>query len=179
VSNAHLKIFLSSYRRSLGKIELFITRAIGMDKTLYEKDYYLWIEKTVSLLENHRFSDLDLENLIEEVRDMGKSQQHSLESYLSHLIEHLLKIKYWESEKAYNVNHWKGEITNFRFRLSKLLKVSPSLRPYLESIFEEYYLAALRSLCRRMGVKIGTLPTESIFTLEQALDDNWFPDVEN
>ena len=49
-----------------------------MDKTLYEQDYYLWIEKTISLLENHRFSDLDLENLIEEIKSMSISQQKAL-----------------------------------------------------------------------------------------------------
>ncbi|MDJ0558240.1 MAG: DUF29 family protein, partial [Microcystis sp. M53599_WE4] len=27
-----------------------------MENNLYEKDYYLWLEKTISLLENHRFS---------------------------------------------------------------------------------------------------------------------------
>ena len=35
-----------------------------MEKNLYEKDYYLWLDKTINLLENHQFSDLDLENLI-------------------------------------------------------------------------------------------------------------------
>jgi hypothetical protein len=39
-----------------------------MEKNLYEKDYYLWIDKTIFLLENHQFSELDLENLIEEIK---------------------------------------------------------------------------------------------------------------
>ncbi|MCA2896977.1 DUF29 family protein, partial [Microcystis sp. M039S1] len=46
-----------------------------MEKNLYEKDYYLWLEKTISLLENHQFSDLDLENLIDEISSMGKSEK--------------------------------------------------------------------------------------------------------
>ncbi|REJ57890.1 MAG: DUF29 family protein [Microcystis aeruginosa DA14] len=28
-----------------------------METNLYEHDYYLWIEKTISLLENHQFSE--------------------------------------------------------------------------------------------------------------------------
>jgi hypothetical protein len=43
----------------------------AMDKTLYEQDYYLWIEKTIHLLENNQFSELDLDNLIEEIKSMG------------------------------------------------------------------------------------------------------------
>jgi Domain of unknown function DUF29 len=79
-----------------------------MDKTLYEQDYYLWLEKTVELLENKQFSDLDFLNLIEEISDMGKSQKHSVKSYLTQLLEHLLKLAYWESERKYNANYWKG-----------------------------------------------------------------------
>ncbi|TRV49686.1 MAG: DUF29 family protein [Microcystis panniformis Mp_MB_F_20051200_S9] len=28
-----------------------------MEKNLYEKDYYLWLDKTISLLENRQFSE--------------------------------------------------------------------------------------------------------------------------
>jgi hypothetical protein len=147
-----------------------------MDKTLYEQDYYLWIEKTIHLLETNQFSDLDLDNLIEEISDMGKSQRQSLKSYLTRLLEHLLKLAYWQSERKYNANHWGGEISNFRFELSELLIDSPSLKPYIEEIFDKCYQAALRSLSQRMGVQINTLPTEKIFTLAQALDEDWFPE---
>ncbi|MFM7787090.1 MAG: DUF29 domain-containing protein, partial [Microcystis panniformis] len=85
-----------------------------MKNDLYEQDYYLWIEETISLLENHQFSDLDLDNLIEEISDMGKSQQQSLKSYLTRLLEHLLKLAYWQSELEYNQRGWKNEIRNFR-----------------------------------------------------------------
>jgi hypothetical protein len=48
-----------------------------MERNLYEQDYYLWLEKTISLLENHQFSDLDLDNLIEEIKDMSKENVRS------------------------------------------------------------------------------------------------------
>ena len=84
-----------------------------MEKNLYEKDYYLWLEKTINLLENNQFSDLDLENLIEEISSIGKSEKRSLESYLTRLLEHLLKLGYWQSELEYNQRGWKNEIRNF------------------------------------------------------------------
>jgi hypothetical protein len=150
-----------------------------METNLYDKDYYLWLEKTISLLENRQFSDLDLENLIEEISDMGKSQRHSLESYLINILEHLLKLTYWESERQYNANHWKGEINNFRFRLSKIIADSPSLKPYLESIFAESYQVSLQSVAYKMGVTINILPAEKIITVGQVLDNNWFPEIDN
>ncbi|NCQ94726.1 MAG: DUF29 domain-containing protein [Microcystis wesenbergii Mw_QC_S_20081001_S30D] len=86
-----------------------------MEKNLYEKDYYLWLDKTINLLENHQFSELDLENLIEEISSMGKSEKRSLESYLTRLLEHLLKLVYWQSELEYNQRGWKNEMGASQF----------------------------------------------------------------
>jgi hypothetical protein len=146
-----------------------------MDTTLYDKDHSLWIEKTVSLLENRQFSELDLDNLIEEIRSMSISEKRSLKSLLTRILEHLLKLAYWESEREYKANHWKGEITTFRFDLSEILVDNLGLKSYLRNNFVKCYQVALRSVSRRMGVRIGTLSTEPILILEQALDDNWFP----
>ena len=62
-----------------------------MENNLYEKDYYLWLEKTISLLENRHFSDLDLENLIDEIKTMSISQQKALKSNLIVILWHLIK----------------------------------------------------------------------------------------
>jgi mRNA-degrading endonuclease YafQ of YafQ-DinJ toxin-antitoxin module len=51
--------------------------------SLYDQDFMLWIENTVQLLRNQRLTELDLENLIDEVEDMGKNQKHALESNLN------------------------------------------------------------------------------------------------
>ncbi|NCQ91456.1 MAG: DUF29 domain-containing protein [Microcystis aeruginosa LG13-13] len=125
-----------------------------MKSDLYEQDYYLWIEETRSLLENHQFSDLDLDNLIEEISDMGKSQRQSLKSYLTRLLEHLLKLVYWQSELEYNQRGWKNEIRNFRLQIKQIIEDSPSLKPYLSEIFLPCYR-----------------------TIEQALNEDWFPEI--
>ena len=62
-----------------------------MEKNLQEKDYYLWIDKTVHLLKNNQFSDLDLENLIDEIKSMSISQQKALKSNLTVILWHLIK----------------------------------------------------------------------------------------
>ncbi|MTJ11483.1 DUF29 domain-containing protein [Anabaena sp. UHCC 0187] len=40
---------------------------------LYEQDFYAWVEQTADLLKSRNWEILDLENLIEEVVDLGKS----------------------------------------------------------------------------------------------------------
>ena len=63
-------------------------------RELYEQDFYLWVEQAVKLLSENRLSELDRENLIEEIGDMGRSEKLSLESNLEVVLMHLLKYKY-------------------------------------------------------------------------------------
>ncbi|GCA92505.1 MAG: DUF29 domain-containing protein [Microcystis sp. M114S2] len=148
-----------------------------MKSDLYEKDYYLWIEKTISLLENHQFSDLDLDNLIEEISDMGKSQRQSLKSYLTRLLEHLLKLVYWQSELEYNQRGWKNEIRNFRLGIQQIIEDSPSLKPYLAEIFSSCYQNARKLFLDLSGMAENLVGLAPICTIEQALNEDWFPEI--
>ena len=148
-----------------------------MKSDLYEKDYYLWIEKTISLLENHQFSDLDLDNLIEEISSMGKSEKRSLESYLTRLLEHLLKLAYWQSELEYNQRGWKNEIRNFRLRIQQIIEDSPSLKPYLSEIFLPCYQNARKLFLDLSGMAENLVSLAPICPIEQALNEDWFPEI--
>jgi len=148
-----------------------------MKSDLYEKDYYLWIEKTISLLENRQFSDLDLENLIEEISSMGKSEKRSLESYLTRLLEHLLKLVYWQSELEYNQRGWKNEIRNFRRAIKRIIADSPSLQPYLIEIFNNSFQEARISFIELSGMAENLVSLAPICTIEQALNEDWFPEI--
>jgi hypothetical protein len=143
--------------------------------TLYETDYNLWVQEVVKYLKNQEFSRLDLSNLIEEIEDLSERKKRKLESLLTRLFEHLLKFVYWQSEKAYNQNHWKSEIRNFRKQINKELQVSPSLRNYIEEIFGECYRDATELLADLSGLPLETFPTIPFFSLEQVLDESWLP----
>jgi hypothetical protein len=148
-----------------------------MKNDLYEQDYYLWIEETISLLENHQFSDLDLDNLIEEISDMGKSQRQSLKSYLTRLLEHLLKLVYWQSELEYNQRGWKNEIRNFRLQIKQIIEDSPSLKPYLSEIFLPCYQNARKLFLDLSGMAENLVSLDPICTIEQALNEDWLPEI--
>ena len=60
----------------------------------YDRDYALWIQEMVNHLSNRNCQALDWDNLIEEVKSLGKSEQRALRSYLTRLLEHLLKRCY-------------------------------------------------------------------------------------
>jgi len=44
-------------------------------KTLYDTDFVEWTARTAELQREGRFEDIDLENLAEEVEDLGKSER--------------------------------------------------------------------------------------------------------
>jgi hypothetical protein len=148
-----------------------------MEKNLYEQDYYLWLDKTINLLENNQFSDLDLENLIEEISSIGKSEKRSLESYLTRLLEHLLKLVYWQSELEYNQRGWKNEIRNFRLQIQQIIEDSPSLKPYLSEIFSSCYQNARKLFLDLSGMAENLVGLAPICTIEQALNEDWFPEI--
>jgi hypothetical protein len=142
-----------------------------MTKILYETDYNQWVNETVQQLRERQFDGVDWDNLIEEIEDMGKSQKRALESFLTRLVEHLLKLSYWESEKERNSNHWKSEIVNFRYQIHKRLKESPSLRPELESIYAEIFPVAIKAVSQ-----LFPLEKDVYISLEKTLDNDWFPE---
>lgn len=148
-------------------------------QTLYDNDYYLWLDTTVRKLRCADFDTVDWENLIEEIESMGRSEKRALTSLLTRLFEHLLKLTYWESERENNANKWKGEITAFRLQIKKLLKDSPSLKPYLTEIFEECYLDSRKVISQLTGQNLANFPTQSMARIQQVLDENWFPDCQS
>ncbi|MEB3122721.1 MAG: DUF29 domain-containing protein, partial [Snowella sp.] len=57
--------------------------------SLYEQDLLLWTEETIRHLKAKNFDELDLDNLIEEIETLGRSEKKELKSRLLVLFEHL------------------------------------------------------------------------------------------
>ncbi|MFB2877265.1 DUF29 domain-containing protein [Floridanema aerugineum] len=141
-------------------------------KTLYETDGFKWLESTIELLKNRQFNALDLENLIEELEDLGRSEKRTTLSLLRNITEHLLFLQYWEREREYNSNHWKREIYNWRVDLEQQL--TTTLLNYLRENLNLVYQRALKSANLETGDTVE-FPSECPYSLEQLLDLNWFP----
>jgi hypothetical protein len=145
---------------------------------LYDSDYQLWLENTINQLRRGDFQGVDWQNLLEELADLGKSERRALESLLTRLLEHLLKLTYWQSQRDYNQAGWKKEIRNFRIQIKKILKDSPSLKSYLREILQECYLDARNLLIDETQLDASIFPLEVLASLEEILDQNWLPDWE-
>jgi Domain of unknown function DUF29 len=143
--------------------------------TLYDIDYQLWLEQTIAHLKVQDFSQIDLENLIEEIESLGRSEKHAISSYLMRLCEYLLKIKYWESEREMCLRGWKREVINFRLQIQEELEDSPSLRSFLQDAFAKQYKNGRKLFLNASELDAKLIPETPDFTLEQALDEDWLP----
>ena len=59
---------------------------------LYEQDFSLWLAQAVDLLRQGNLTNLDIENLIEEIECMGRSEKQAVKSNLEIILMHLLKF---------------------------------------------------------------------------------------
>jgi hypothetical protein len=89
--------------------------SVAAPKNLYDSDFYLWTQEQSGILEKHRFDDLDIENLLEEIEALGKRDMHSLRSYLIVFFQHLLKLKY---QKMDHTGFGKDRSNTLKIKLS-------------------------------------------------------------
>lgn len=141
-------------------------------KQLYDIDDDEWLEQTINLLKNHQFQQLDLDNLIEELEDLGREKKNAVASLLEQIIRHLLLLQYWTTEAEYNAVHWQEEIYNFRTQLRRT--ITTNLRKYLKDELTSIYQDAL-GFVKIKTTNLVTFPTECPYSLEQLLDRSWLP----
>lgn len=120
-----------------------MTQSVVPD-SLYEQDFALWIDDTVAKLKARDFEQIDLENLIEEIESLGRSDKRELENRLEVLLAHILKRVYIERPNDYR--GWILTIAEQRRQLKRLFKQSPSLKNYFNDVFTEIYEDALESV---------------------------------
>ncbi|MBD2680122.1 MULTISPECIES: DUF29 domain-containing protein [Nostoc] len=139
---------------------------------LYEQDFYLWIQTTAELLKQKNFTQLDLENLIEEIETMGRSEKKALRSNLEVVLMHLLKYKYQPEKRS---GSWQATIREHRKRLREALEESPSLKPYFDEVLGQCYDHAKLLAADETELDVAIFPEQSPFTPEQALDPDFLP----
>jgi hypothetical protein len=142
----------------------------------YNKDFYAWLMNNASLLRQHKFSEVDIEHIAEELESMGKSEKRELTSRLTVLLAHLLK---WKFQSALRSRSWKNTILTQRIDILELLDDSPSLKYELEERVVIAYEKAKLSAEDETGIDKNNFPEICPFTFEQLLKKDYFPEDKN
>jgi hypothetical protein len=147
-------------------------QSVPKTNSLYAQDYHLWLEYTVDLLKNKKFLELELENLIEEIESMGRSEKNALRSNLRVLLMHLLKYKFQPQNRA---NSWLYTIYEHRQRLQEAFVDSPSLKYYYKEVFDSCYQHARKEASIETGLPLSIFPKDYPFSVDETLDSDFFP----
>ena len=147
---------------------------------LYEQDINAWAEGQVFLLKQGLTQALDVEHLIAELEDMGKSSLRELESRFIILIAHLLKWQFQldtltERWKDFEAKIWRNTIIEQRAQLIFLLKKVPSLKRSLQVAMTDAYTDARRLAIRETNFAAETFPADCPYSVEQILDEEFYP----
>lgn len=148
---------------------------IDNNKTLYDQDFYLWIQTTIQHLQERNLEQLDIENLIEEIDSMGRSEKKELKTRLVVLIEHLLKLQYWIEEKDDNAGGWRNTVVEQRRQITYTLADSPSLKAILNDVFLPCYQDAKKDTINKYQLPSNLFPEEPPFSLDQVLNTDFIP----
>ena len=147
---------------------------------LYEHDFSNWTARTADLLRQGRFAELDIEHLIEELDDMGKSQRHELVNRLRVLLAHLLKWQYQHRQLAerwaeFEGKSWRNTIIEQRAALRYLLDKNPGLKAVLADSLLEAYGQATDLAAQESGVSVAAFPLACPYSQGQILDRDFYP----
>jgi Domain of unknown function DUF29 len=147
--------------------------AVAVEKSLYQRDFCLWVEEQARLLRDGRLEQLDVVNLIDEIEDLGIHEKKAVESNLVVVLKHLLKYQFQERRRS---RSWLSSIAEHRRRLRNDLATSPSLRAHARERFEQCYQDGRDQAGLETGLRPDVLPTAPPYTLEQTLDPDFLPD---
>ena len=141
--------------------------------TTYSTDMNSWIKQTVGLLREERWNEIDVDHLIEEVEDLGKSERRGITSQLTRLLLHLLK---WQYQPQRRSDSWLDSITDARTQIELAIEDSPSLKSHPAIQLSGCYDRARRQAAQQTCLDISIFPLTCEYDLALVLSENWLAD---
>jgi hypothetical protein len=139
----------------------------------YDTDYGLWLSEQINHLKSHQWEELDVDNLIEELEQLNRSNKRELYSYLVVLLAHLLK---WQYQPLMRSGSWEGSISNSRKRIERLFKDQPSLKPYINETLDEAYQEAVEWAHKETKLDMKLFPSQCPYSFGQVLSASFLPE---
>ena len=141
----------------------------------HDEDFYGWAMATASLLKQQNFDEVDMEHIIEEIEEMGNSNESQLISRLALVLCHLLK---WQFQPNMRGHSWVYTLEEQRKRTKIHLKKNPSLKSKLNECLADAYDVALSKAAGETGLDKKTFPAECPYTFDQIMDETFYPNKE-
>jgi len=144
-----------------------------MGGPLYDTDFYGWTNQQSALLRSGNLAEADLDNLAEEIEDMGKNLRRELESRLKVLFIHLLK---WQYQPGYRGNNWRYSIEEQRTELAGHLQATLASEPSCLKRWNAATNTPSRVPQKKPDSPKARFPISCPWSFEKAMEDEFFPE---
>lgn len=142
------------------------------DDTLYERDFYAWLQDQAAKLRARSHNDIDWDNLAEEIESVGRSQKKEIRHRMKVLIQHLLK---WEHQPGKRCESWLSTISEQRTHIAGTIEDSPSLKHFPAETAPWAYAHAKRAASIETGFALDVFPPSCPYAVADILSDDYFP----
>lgn len=138
----------------------------------YEQDFYAWAMRNARLLREGRFSEIDVDNIAEELETIGRSEKRELVNRLAVLLAHLLK---WQFQPERRGKSWRLTIKEQRRKIIKNLVDNPSLKATLREAVAEAHEDAILWVAKETPLDETDIPVTCPYTLDEILHYDFLP----
>ncbi len=121
----------------------------------YGDDYAAWIDHQLTLLRERRVDEIDYENLIDEVGDLGSEIFDKYASAIEVVLLHMLK---WDHQSGQRTRSWVLSILEHRRRLETVLAKNPSFKSRRDEAISQAYRYAQVRAARETDLPLKTFP---------------------
>jgi hypothetical protein len=139
----------------------------------YDTDFAAWSDHQAAALRRRAANEIDWENIAEEIESLGRSDRREIRNRLAVICEHLLKWAYQPEQRS---SSWQGSVIEARQQIVSLIEESPLLEAYPATVLNTRHGAYLHGRAKAVAAtEIGDLPETCPWSIEQLLDDEYWP----
>jgi hypothetical protein len=165
------------YTLSLSIIEPAVATATKQypPPTSHESDFYTWALESADAIRQGRFDGVDWDAVADELEDMGRSERRALENRFEVMLAHLIK---WRFQHEHRSTSWTGTIKEQRRKAARLLRQNPGLKSLFPELISDAYESARALAERDTGIDEANFPPSCPWTVEQILDEDYWPELD-
>ncbi|MGP0091745.1 MAG: DUF29 domain-containing protein [Xanthobacteraceae bacterium] len=142
------------------------TRKAKSEQTMrvdYDADFYSWSMEQAQLLRAGRWTDVDRDNVAEEIESLGREQFNKLESAIRVLVLHMLK---WDHQPARRSRSWALSIKAQRIELEDVLADNPGLKPRIGEALARAHRKARIEAAKETGLDEADFPDKCPYSFD-------------
>ena len=134
--------------------------ARGRRAPSYEADYAAWVSAQAAALQEGRFDELDIVNLVDEVESLGRSDFAGFASAIEIVLMHMLK---WEVQPERRTPSWVASIDEHRSRIAQALEDNPSYKARLDDAVTRAWRTAPARAAAETNLPLKAFPKQNPF----------------